>query len=272
MRPAHLREATLKAAAAKGGNTMRTRLAAGEKNGRKRMAVLATVYDAEPAERTPADVIAPDPHIEHARRPGPKAAGKWLTGSVTDNAQTVISAAFDQAEQRDPGHERTWIVLLDGANAQIEQIKTEAAVRGVSIHLVCDFIHVLEYLWKAAWCFHESGDAAAEAFVARHANTILAHGPDQVIDELRGRGRGHPAPRHCRGHRQPTGPARREHPGRRPDGARILRVPREHRHAELPGDKPHHPPGARVGTRPARPARRFGQRPLLPRRLRTGTQ
>ncbi|WP_246576840.1 ISKra4 family transposase [Actinospica durhamensis] len=185
MRPEHLRAATVKAAAAKGGNAMRTRLASGEKNGRKRMAVLATVYDAKPAVRTVEDVIAGDTGAEHERQPGPKAVGKWLTGSVTDNAQTVISDAFDQAEQRDPHHQRTWIVLLDGANAQIEQIKTEAAVHGVSIHLVCDLIHVLEYLWKAAWCFHETGDPAAEAFVAEHARTILTHGPARVIDELR---------------------------------------------------------------------------------------
>ncbi|MFJ1617657.1 hypothetical protein ACIODT_33225 [Streptomyces sp. NPDC088251] len=42
-------------------------------------------------------------------------------GGVTDNTQTVISQVFDQAEQRDPIHARTWIVLIDGAKAQIEQ-------------------------------------------------------------------------------------------------------------------------------------------------------
>jgi hypothetical protein len=38
---------------------MRTRLTAGEKPNRKRMAALVTVYDAEPAKRRPHDVIAP---------------------------------------------------------------------------------------------------------------------------------------------------------------------------------------------------------------------
>lgn len=42
--------------------------------------------------------------------------------------------------------------------------------------------------------------------------------------------------------------------------------------AELPGVQPHHPPDPRLGTRPARPARRSGQRPLLPRRLTAGTR
>jgi hypothetical protein len=55
----------------------------------------------------------------------------------------------------------------------------------VTIHLVCDLIHVLEYLWRAAWCFHEAGDTAAEGFVAEHARTILTDGPEPVIAALR---------------------------------------------------------------------------------------
>src|SRR6266508_952752 len=51
MRPDALREPTRKAAAVKGANRYRTRLASGEKQGRKRMATLGTVYDADPAPR-----------------------------------------------------------------------------------------------------------------------------------------------------------------------------------------------------------------------------
>ncbi|MFC5959936.1 ISKra4 family transposase, partial [Streptomyces pratens] len=62
IRPEALREATAKAASAKGGNKMKSRLAAGEKHGRKRMATLGAVYDAEPAPRSVDDIIAdPDP-------------------------------------------------------------------------------------------------------------------------------------------------------------------------------------------------------------------
>ena len=35
--------------------------------------------------------------------------------------------------------------------------------------IVIDFIHVLEYLWKAAWCFHTEGDPAAEDWVRDQA-------------------------------------------------------------------------------------------------------
>jgi hypothetical protein len=57
MRPEALREATRQAAQAKGPGPYRTRLASGEKQGRKRMATLGVVYDAEPAPRRAHDVI-----------------------------------------------------------------------------------------------------------------------------------------------------------------------------------------------------------------------
>jgi hypothetical protein len=34
----------------------------------------------------------------------------------------------------------------------------------VSVHITItvDFVHVLQYLWTAAWCFFNEGDPAAE--------------------------------------------------------------------------------------------------------------
>lgn len=117
MRPDALRPATQKAAAARGTGRFRTRLASGEKPARKRMATLAVVYDAAPAVRRPHDVIAPPGgrHGNRPLRPGPRAKNKWLSGSVADDPATVIRRAFDQAEYRDAGHCRSWVVLVDGA-------------------------------------------------------------------------------------------------------------------------------------------------------------
>jgi hypothetical protein len=146
MRPGALRAATAKAAARQG--KMRTRLTAGEKPNRKRMATLVTVYDAEPAPRRPHDVIAPPGgrHGSRPLRPGPKALAKWLAGSVRNNPAEVIAAAFDEAEARDPGHLRTWVVLVDGAEHQLDLIRAEAARRAVTIHVVIDIIHVEVHL------------------------------------------------------------------------------------------------------------------------------
>jgi hypothetical protein len=86
----------------------------------------------------------------------------------------MIAAAFDEAEARDPGHLRTWVVLVDGAEHQLELIRAEAARRGTAIHVIIDIIHVLEYLWKAAWSLPAAGDPAAEDWVAVNALAVLA--------------------------------------------------------------------------------------------------
>jgi hypothetical protein len=185
IRPEALRPDTAKAALRKGSNTYRTRLASGEKNGRKRMAEIGAVYDAEPVIREIADIMPTAPERDvRERHPGPKAFNKYLTGSVEHPAAEVVTDVFAQAHARDPKHRRTWIVLVDGAAHQLDLIHTEAKRRKVRIHVVVDFIHVLEYLWKAAWALHTQGDPAAEQWVAARGRDLLAGKTQYVIDDL----------------------------------------------------------------------------------------
>ncbi len=65
------------------------------------------------------------------------------------------------------------VALADGNRQQIDAIRDQAAARGVSVTIVIDFVHVLEYLWKAAWTFFYPGDPDAQTWVAGHARTIL---------------------------------------------------------------------------------------------------
>jgi hypothetical protein len=183
MRPGALRAATAKAAERLG--KMRTRLTAGEKPNRKRMAALVTVYDAAPSKRRPHDVIAPPGGRNGTRelRPGPKARGKWLAGSVRRDPGEVI-AAFDEAGARDPGHQRTWVVLVDGAEHQLDLIRAEAARRAVPVHIVIDLIHLMEYVWGAAWSLHEAGDPAAGDWVAVKALAVLAGDSERISQEI----------------------------------------------------------------------------------------
>ena len=48
-----------------------------------------------------------------------------------------------------------------------------------------DFIHVLEYLWKAAWCFFDKGDNAVEQWIAKRAIKILNGECSQVAKGIR---------------------------------------------------------------------------------------
>jgi hypothetical protein len=187
MRPGALREATAKAAAA-GRRKLATRLSPGEKNGRKRMAELGCVHDCQPVPRTPADIITrPGRNRGQPRNDGPAAAGKWLTASVTDDIPAVIAAGFGEADRRDPARERTWVALVDGNKTQIEAIEAETARRGVQVTILIDFIHVLEYTWKAAWSLFETGDPAAEEWVAAQATKILEGKAAQVAAGIRRR-------------------------------------------------------------------------------------
>jgi hypothetical protein len=173
MRPEALRPGTAKAAG-QATAKLATRLSKGEKRNRKRMAEVGAVYDLTPQARTAADIIGRDPDDDDPARPAaPKASNKWLTASVVDNAATVICSIFDEAQRRDPTHQRTWVALVDGAKHQIDCIKAEAKNRDVQVSIVCDFIHVLEYLWSAAWSFFTEGDPGAENWVSAKALAVL---------------------------------------------------------------------------------------------------
>jgi hypothetical protein len=172
MRPEALREPT-RAQAQNASGKLKTRLSKGEKQGRKRMAEIVTVYELAPEPRTAAEIL-PDPDTPPAAaRTRPKAKNKWLQASVTDDTRAVIAEMFNEADRRDPERKLAWVALVDGNNHQIDRIKAEARKRKVKIPIVVDFIHVLEYLWSGCWCFFSEGDPAAERWVSDKARQVL---------------------------------------------------------------------------------------------------
>ncbi|MGH3611263.1 MAG: hypothetical protein ACRDRK_01295 [Pseudonocardia sp.] len=134
---------------------------------------------------TPADILPATGTAAADPAPGPRTGNKWLLASVADNAASVAAQIFTEAGRRDPTHTRTWIALVDGNNHQINRILAEARARDVPITITIDFIHVLEYLWKAAWSFHTEADPAAEAWVRCHTAKILAANPTRVARSIR---------------------------------------------------------------------------------------
>ena len=169
MRSEALREATAKAAQ-RASPKLKTRLSKGEKANRKRIAEVGAVYELTPAPRTPDEILAP---TTEKKLPAPKAKHKWLTASVVEDAATVVADIFDEAQRRDPDHQRAWVALVDGNNHQIERIKAEAKKRKAKVTIVIDLVHVLEYLWGAVWCFFKEGDPAAEQWVHEKALAVL---------------------------------------------------------------------------------------------------
>jgi len=185
MRPEHLRPATATKAAT-ASPKLQTRLSKGEKRSRKRLAEVGTVYDITPVPRSAEEVMARADTTGTAP-PAPAAKNKWVTASVADDAAEVIAQVFDEAQRHDPSNSRTWVALVDGNNHQIDRIEAEAAARGITLTIVVDLIHVLEYLWGAAWSFYDEGDPAAETWVHDRAIAILQGHAKDVAAGIRRR-------------------------------------------------------------------------------------
>ncbi len=174
MRPEHLREETRKARE-KSAPKMKHRASKGEKRSTKRMATVASVYDINAFERTPEEVLrdfGPVREVEEELiRPKPQDKRVWA--DIERKPEAVIGEAFKEALHRDPNKQRTWVGLVDGNEHQIKVIKKLARKYGVAVTLILDFVHVTEYVWKAAFAFHPEGSKEAEEWVSTYLYDIL---------------------------------------------------------------------------------------------------
>ena len=146
--------------------------------GIKKMAEIVAVADFTPAVREPADIAAPP-----ARRkdhPGPAARDKWVTASITDDIPSMIGAAFEEADRRDPLRVRQRVFLVDGNKQQITAINDHARTRGLRVPVLIDYIHVSGYLGKAAACLHP-GDPVATGQWADGQLLRVLHGRAKAV-------------------------------------------------------------------------------------------
>jgi hypothetical protein len=172
--------------------TFAKRAGTGEKKGCKRMAETGCVFDVLPPDgppRTPEQVMGLAPGVAGD---GPRSVNRWYTCDITASRAETIATLLVQAGRRDPGHARPWIALVDGDNHQIDVLRAEAARQDVTITIMIDFIHVLEYLRKAAWCFHPPRDPAMEDWVTAQGLDILRGRAGEVISRIAQLAEGHP--------------------------------------------------------------------------------
>ena len=164
------------------------RAGTGEK-GHKRIAEVGCVFDVIPQARTPEQVMAGHhggdgdgpAGTEAGKKPAPEAVNRRYRVDIAADRSATISWLFDEAGHRDPGHQRDWIALADGDNHQIRLFEAEAAARGITgLVILIDLIHVLGYLWKAAWALHEPRDPAIETWTIAQALDIL-HGRTAAV-------------------------------------------------------------------------------------------
>jgi hypothetical protein len=172
MRHEDLREGTRRAAE-KTPRKLETRLTPGEKNNRKRMAQVATVYSIAPFPRTAADVVHTLRDAEQVNTRRPRPSDKRVWASVEKSPRAVIREAFTEALRRDPERKRTWVVLVDGDPKQLRAVKAEARRAGVKVTIMADIVHVIEYVWDAARALFGKTTANAEKWVADRLLALL---------------------------------------------------------------------------------------------------
>lgn len=183
MRVEGLREGTRKAAE-RSRHKLKTRLSQGEKKNRKRMATVAAVYSVARQPRSAAALMGLEAE-ELQSTPRPRARKKRVWASVERDPAVVTEELLAEAQRRDPGRRRPWVMLIDGHKDQLKHIRACIARYGVSVTLVLDFIHVLEYLWKAAYAFCAPGTEEAEAWVQERALEVLNGRASHVAGGMR---------------------------------------------------------------------------------------
>jgi hypothetical protein len=158
------------------------RKAAGETDaahpGVKKMAEVIAVADFTPAVREPEDIAAPQ--ARRKERPGPQARDKWVSASITETIHDMIGLAYDEGDRRDPQRVRQRVFLVDGNKQQITAINDHAGARGLKVPVFIDFIHVAEYLGKAAAALHPGDPQAAREWADGQKLRVL-HGRARAV-------------------------------------------------------------------------------------------
>ncbi len=106
---------------------------------------------------------------------------------IRETLGVVVEQTFLEETQRDPDRQRRWVALIDGSEDLIRQVESQAASLNIEVVILQDFVHVQEYLWKAAYAFYpgEAGTAARERWIIERQRQLLRGKAQDVATGLR---------------------------------------------------------------------------------------
>ena len=118
-----------------------------------------------------------------AARPRPVAKRVWA--SLEHEPAEVVAEAMLEAERHDPERVKRWVVLVDGAETQLDLVEAGAAAYGVDVTVILDIIHVVEYVWKAAHVFHDEDSPELACWAWTRVRDILEGKARRVAAAMR---------------------------------------------------------------------------------------
>src|SRR3954470_1530881 len=155
----------------------------GEKANKKKMAAVGAVYTIDPFVRTADDVIDEVMRKKaRERRPGPQ--NKRVRAELLVGKVALFLWLADEVIRRDPRGSKPVIFLSDGERAlhdrQGEYLPEDTVC-------ILDLFHVMERLWKVAWCLFEEKTQKREAhqWVEERLKRLLEGKVDPVIRGMR---------------------------------------------------------------------------------------
>lgn len=157
----------------------KVRLGKGEKHGRKKEAMVTSVYSIEPAPRTPEQVVASYyDKISLAKPTKPHNKHLWAT---LDGKDAALSRLTTQVQQRVGKHIRYKIALCDGCPSLQKQLAKYFS----EFIQILDFIHANEYLWKVANALFGETDDRRFEWMKQQTRQLLSGKTRQLISEFR---------------------------------------------------------------------------------------
>ena len=155
----------------------------GEKANKKKMAAVGAVYTIDPFVRTADEVIDEVMRKEAAKR-RPKPAHKRVRAELLVGKVALFLWLADEVIRRNPEGTKPLVFLSDGERA-LHDRQSEYLPEGAIC--ILDLFHVMERLWKVAWCFFEEATQKREAhqWVEKALRMLLEGKVGYVVGGLR---------------------------------------------------------------------------------------
>jgi hypothetical protein len=176
----------------KDGPAPKERLKRGEKAGKKREACVGAVYTMTPFERTVQDVVDEvSRKRKQSNRPIPQdkrlraELTEMVDGQEVKGKERIFTWFTEELAMRNPTGSSAVACVMDGDPNLWRMAKRVLGKAGIVFICILDLYHAMEYLWKAAYCFHAEGSPEAKAFVRDRLTRMLEGKIGYVIGGLK---------------------------------------------------------------------------------------
>jgi hypothetical protein len=155
----------------------------GEKANKKKMAAVGAVYTIDPFVRK-ADEVIDEVLREKAAKRRPAPAHKRVRAELLVGKVALFLWLADEVVRRNPAGTKPLIFLSDGERALHDR---QREYLPEDVICILDLFHVLERLWKAAWCFYDESTQKREAhqWVEKELRMLLEGKVRYVVGGLR---------------------------------------------------------------------------------------